>query len=141
MHLNPQIKSNIFSTSILFLKLIADVKTTTKIFLNFSCIFTDICWWRISFSFYHLLYEGLDIWFHLKLWFCLEIGASPTVGLELTIWPPDGHSAKGPGKVIYTSETHSHKPLSLALTLTEEVSSWSISYNIIINFSCSSFLR
>ena len=106
MYLNPWFKSNISSTSISYSNLLSNIENNSKIFFliflyfywhlfHAICMFCAICCTKVC------LFASI-LTFDSELRKCLRAH-----WLNLTIWSPDGQGAKGPGKQIYVSETHS----------------------------------
>ena len=85
MHLNPQFKSNIFTTSIFLSNLLTNAQNNS--FFWFSCIFTEIYSCVNPFSLHYLSYKGLCICFHPEVWFWVK--EAPTS----TLAPPDDLAA------------------------------------------------
>ena len=104
----PFNSSLIYYQCLLSLQFYYQTSKTTKIyFFYFSCIFTDIFSVSFVFSMLHIIWRFVP--FASIATFDSRLRKRlPTHWLYPTIWLPNSHGAKVPGKQVYASETHSH---------------------------------
>ena len=104
---NPQFKSNILqSYFISFKSIVKTSKQLKKIFSIFSVFL--LTFFALLFRFLRTIYcTKVHVFASASRFDSESRKCLPARWLHPTIWPPDSQGAKGPGKQVYVSETHS----------------------------------